>query len=919
MRLARKSLQTYLILVFAAVMIPYLVLHAYMVETHVQQVRQTLEKRLHQNAKLSAGEVKHFLQLARTALADIAGVQTVAAMAQGGPCTHELPSYLIANPNLEAIGISDDGGRIRCSTGAVMSLQQIGDASRRSIGDNDFFVQAPLRAANGQWVAVLAYPVSGARGAVVALVDLLYFDSVHLRSALQEADLSPGSSVTVVNGQGIVVARWPDIKRWIGTDARRAEIGPLILSGNAQPFPIATGMDGQRKIYAHTHLPPSDWYLYSGIPVTAITGAAHAFRRNEGALTVLVVVATTLLAYFSGRFIARPITGLANFAHRAAGGDMSVRAPVRGSREVSTLAEQFNFLLAERNRAECALAAKQDELRRERNRALVTLGSIADGVVATDTNKTITYINAQAERLTGWHADEACGKTLNEVIVLVDEDDTELTDTVVSGMLMDCPEANRLDNLFLRRRDGTKLEVATAMACIKAGPTDWDGAVLVIRDLTVERDATRKLSWAARHDALTGLVNRKAFEELVRAALKRVRKGGPTCALLYIDLDRFKVVNDASGHRAGDELLRRLTDKMQQTLRGTDTLARIGGDEFAALLEDCTVDCAVRMAEALRQAMLDYRFRWGEKRFNIGASVGIVEVTKHSGSAESVIIQADTACHRAKDRGRNRVHVFRAGDMDIHRRMADMNWVRRAMAGLNDGSMRLYGQTIAPLHGTDDERCEVLLRLHGDEHVIEPDAFLPALERHGMMPLVDRWVVRTLFSGLRDKLYKQSAARYFVNLSGHSLNDEGFLEYVLQEFERTKAPPDRICFEVTETAAVSNFAHAQEFIARLTAFGCRFALDDFGSGMASFSYLRNLPADTLKISGNFVLGAMDESVNRAVVEAINDIGHTMNMATVAESAETHAIIETMREIGVDYVQGFGVEVPVPLNEWRKAG
>jgi diguanylate cyclase (GGDEF)-like protein/PAS domain S-box-containing protein len=916
----RRPLKFYVVAALAAIMVPFLLLHAYFVQRHVDHDRELLVHKLYENARLSAAEVEHFLFLAQASLSKLARLDDFSAMASGQACDPRLPNYLAANPNFEAISVTDGSGEVRCSTSEHRGFPGRIALASRAIARNAFAVSDPARDAANSWRVWLAYPIDAGNrgvGAIVAVVDLAYFDSAHLRNALQQADLDPGSTVTLFNAKGTVVARWPDGERWIGTNVLRSEIGKIVLSGTGERFPAATGLDGVKRIYTYTRLNASDWYLLAGVPHETLTAAGSQFRLNDAGLSAGVVLLMLAMAYFLVRRVTGQIATAAASARAAAQGDMSVRVPVRGPRELAEMAEQFNSLLVSRARAEMELARKQDDLRHERNRAMVTLGSIADAVIATDPMKRITYLNPSAERLTGWHNDDARGMELHDVVDLIDDEDRELMEIMISMMMRDCREPHRLENAYLRRRDGQKLAVADSMACIRTSDDACEGAVLVMRDVTKERETARLLSWQANHDQLTGLLNRSAFEDALRAAAKRVRHEGEKCSLLYLDLDRFKVVNDASGHRAGDRLLCLLTEVMHEKLRDTDTLARIGGDEFAVLLENCALDRALKVAETLRELVGDFKFCWEDKCFTIGVSIGALALTDEDRDVELILAEADAACYRAKERGRNRVHLFQPSDFDVNRRMADMDWARRATAGFSDGNMRLYGQTIAPLNGSGEERCEVLLRLADDGEILVPDAFLPSIERYGMMPMVDRWVIRTLFAGIRDELYNAQADTYFVNLSGHSLSEDGFLDFILHQFEATRISPDRICFEVTETTAVVNFPQAREFIGKLTRYGCHFALDDFGSGMASFSYLRNLPADTLKIDGNFVLGMGKEPINRAVVEAINDIGHTLKMATIAESVENSEILRQVTEIGVDYIQGFGVEIPIPLEEWRK--
>lgn len=435
---------------------------------------------------------------------------------------------------------------------------------------------------------------------------------------------------------------------------------------------------------------------------------------------------------------------------------------------------------------------------------------------------------------------------------------------------------------------------------------------LYARNITEIKRAEAHLSYQASHDPLTGLYNRYAFEKFLDEALLRVQASNEGSLLLYIDLDQFKVVNDTCGHVAGDELLRQLGDVLGRCIRDSDILARLGGDEFGIILNGCDLDHGSELAYKLLRSVNEYRFLWEGKSFKIGASIGMAVIDGDSDSAIGLLGEADIACYAAKDKGRNRYEIYRAG-AGLEQRRNEMQWAAILPEALAQNRFVLYAQRIKPLLAGDvEEHYELLLRLRDDEDgLIPPGAFLPAAERYGLMSSVDLWVIDHAFRLLEQSAQPLSLA---INLSGHSLGDERFLDYLLKRLARHNLNPARLTFEITETSAIANLSLALKLIERLRERGCRFALDDFGSGLSSFAYLKNLPVDYLKIDGAFVRDIVDDPIDEAMVQAINDIGHVMGIQTIAEFVENPAIEQRLRELGVDFVQGYGVHRPEPLTE-----
>jgi diguanylate cyclase (GGDEF)-like protein/PAS domain S-box-containing protein len=556
-------------------------------------------------------------------------------------------------------------------------------------------------------------------------------------------------------------------------------------------------------------------------------------------------------------------------------------------------------------------------LQEEKERAQITLESIGDGVITTDVEGAIVYMNPAAEHLTHWKSEQAYGLPLAALFNLLDENDQKdsftLIEHILGGKLSGGTEHSRL----IQRLDGSTVSVALVGSPIQTdGKTS--GTVLVLHDMTQERQYIANLSWQATHDALTGLANRREFEYRLEQALNNLTRQSSRHSLLFLDLDQFKLVNDTSGHAAGDELLRHICTLLQQGLREGDTLARLGGDEFGILLEDCPPEVAEKISECLRQTIQSLHFVWKGRPFVTTVSIGLVHITHAPTTLEASLRAADMACYMAKEKGRNRVQVYHADDSELSLRFGEMAWVQRLHMALEDNRFCLYSQEIASLgHGGSSHaggHIEILLRLRDETgRMILPDSFIPAAERYGLMTTLDRWVVQNVFKiiaqCLREAKHTGPMAMCAINLSGTSIGDDAFLNYLKEQFDTYQIPPDLICFEITETSAIANLGSAIRFINELKGLGCLFSLDDFCAGMSSFAYLKHLPVDFLKIDGSFVKDMLDDPINHAMVEVINHIGHVMGKRTIAEFVETPQIEQALLEIGVDFAQGYIVERP----------
>lgn len=569
--------------------------------------------------------------------------------------------------------------------------------------------------------------------------------------------------------------------------------------------------------------------------------------------------------------------------------------------------------ITERKRAEMEVHAQKE-------RAEVTLNSIADGVITTDNEGMVDYLNPVAEMLTGWKLAEARGRPVREIFMLRHEIEGHTLENPAEVCLREGKLTDVGQHSILVSRDGREIPIQDSAAPILDTAGRLAGVVLVVHDVSRERQLRRQLAHHAAHDSLTGLINRREFEVRLENALESARQGA-SHVLLYVDLDQFKVVNDTCGHSAGDQLLKQVTALIRGFVRAADTVSRLGGDEFGVLLENCSLERAVEIADDMRNAIRDYRFVAKEAAFEIGASIGLVAIGEDSENIESLLAAADVACYAAKDAGRNRVHVYQHGAAP--ERHAEMQWVSRITRAIDEDRLELYFQPIVPVGEMVDKRghFELLVRMRDENgRMVPPNAFIPAAERYNIMPMVDRWVI---VHALRDLAFRPEEGKsddgytLAINLSGTSLNDDKFLEFVIAAIDEHRPHERTICFEITETAAISNLARAVHFMNELKARGCEFSLDDFGNGLSSFSYLQNLPVDYIKIDGNFVRNIAANHVHQCMVDAIHRVGKAMGIRMIAEHVESRQTLELLAEIGVEYVQGFHISAPQPVSRFPR--
>jgi diguanylate cyclase (GGDEF)-like protein/PAS domain S-box-containing protein len=550
---------------------------------------------------------------------------------------------------------------------------------------------------------------------------------------------------------------------------------------------------------------------------------------------------------------------------------------------------------------------------------LVTLDAMGESVITVDAEGHIDYINHAAESLLGQAFDRVVGKSFLDVASLVDETDRRsLGDPIRKALATGGRVTMGRRAVLVPAMGGNERSVEISVTPLRLEGKEIVGLVLVLHDTSELRGLTRQMTYQASHDALTGLANRREFERRLQEAMESAQAGDVAHALCYLDLDRFKVVNDTCGHTAGDNMLREVASLLKEAVRDSDTVGRIGGDEFALLLVGCPLEKARQIADDVVRSVSDFRFVWKDKIFNIGVSIGLVEIGRAGGAIEDILNSADSACYVAKKQGGLHVHVYSAREEANARHSGEIHWLQKLQGALRDNKFELYYQPIvhAQIGGVRGPALEVFVRLEGEngQPAAPPGEFIRAAERYRLMPHVDRWVVQAVLSALGRGGMKLPAGRSVaINIAGQTLGDVEFLEFVVECFDHTGASPSDICFELTESSVVANIDHARRFIAVLHGMGCEFALDDFGSGLSSFSTLRTLPMDYLKIDGSFIRNLAGDSVNQALVQAMIEMSRSLNFRIVAEQVEDQLSLNTVTDMGVDFVQGFFVGRPQPLS------
>jgi diguanylate cyclase (GGDEF)-like protein/PAS domain S-box-containing protein len=546
------------------------------------------------------------------------------------------------------------------------------------------------------------------------------------------------------------------------------------------------------------------------------------------------------------------------------------------------------------------------------------LQSLAEAIVATNLDGHLTYLNPAAERLLGIGRAQALGRQLEEIVGLVDQNDRKLLTDPVREALGGNGNPHNLSRraVLLGKASGEERAIELAASPIRDQDGEVSGAVVLLHDVTELRGLHRQMSYQATHDALTGLVNRREFERRLEEAADVARRGEATHMLCYLDLDRFKIVNDSSGHLAGDSMLREVAKLLREAVRDSDTVARLGGDEFGMLLVGCPLDKARQIADDVCRSVAQYRFVWHDRVFNIGVSVGLIEIGREAGSVEQLLAAADSACYVAKKEGAGRVSVYSARDEALARNSGEIEWLQKLQGAIKEERFALYYQPIVAAYGgeSDGPSMEVLLRMLDESgQEIPPGDFVPSAERFRLMASVDRWVVQTTLQALARNAFQLARDRSVaINISGQTLGDPQFLEFVVELLDSTGVLPEQVCFEISESAVIGNLEHARRFVGVLHGMGCKFTIDDFGSGVGSFSSLKNLELDYLKLDGSFMRNLSRDSVNQTMVTAMIKLARTLNFKIIAEQVEDSAALDAARKMGVDYVQGFVIARPARL-------
>ncbi len=763
--------------------------------------------------------------------------------------------------------------------------------------------------------------------------------------------LSPASEYGVLAGNQTTLgkligaaARDPDVVAIYITGARGrmlaytgpgtpAQIERIFDQGDAQRYKsfVAPIFYTSLKVddYESDPLPAADTD-----PAPELIGHVRVILSREQALAtqrevlsdglLIAAIALLLTGYFAvliSRSVSAPISRLTAAVDSIRTGSLHKRVTVDAGGEVGRLQQGINAMAAslqaarqrERERA-------NDELFIEKVKAQTALQSLGEGVITTDAAGLITYLNPAAERLTGWTLASALQQPLSEVFTVI----SSKTGARIDYPIHDCVHnGNAIHHDFLLtlvREDEKEYIIQDTATPIRDSHDAIIGMVLVFHDFSKLHRMSERLAYQAAHDDLTGLLNRREFEAQLANALLEV--GDSEHALCYIDLDQFKIVNDTCGHKAGDELLRQLSAQISKQIRKHDIFARLGGDEFGIILKDCPLQVAEQLANNIKDAVGALRFTWEQHSFEIGASIGLVSISDRHATTNDLLMTADSACYVAKDNGRNRVHVYQPTDADILRHSGDLQWLQTLNRSLENDRFVLYSQLIQPVtHARDAPRhYEILIRMQDpDKGLVLPELFIQAAERYQLMPLVDKWVLAHVLltlknAGLGGGAQASGTARFSINLSAQSLTDPSFLEYATDQFATSGLDPALFTFEITETAAIANLNRAVEVIQALKALGCGFALDDFGSGLSSFRYLSNLPVDSIKIDGHFVRDIASSPVSRSIVESMAHIGRVMGLKTIAECVEDSRILEEAKRCGIDFVQGYCIESPRPLQE-----
>lgn len=745
----------------------------------------------------------------------------------------------------------------------------------------------------------------------------------------------------VVDASGRVVAHPNTEWERVAKDASAISLVQEMIAGKTGVNQFYSPALKADMIAGYTSVKGVGWGVMVPQPYSELIVQAGDVRWPALLVAVVGFAIAALLGWIVSRVLAKPVELISETAAEIANGNSKARVPNNfrsATLEVQELAVSFNRMIdrivashtelqQHRDNLEQVVSQRTLELRQQiqfrqqvevvlqqqKDHLDITLASIGEGVIVSDIDGKIMFLNPVAENLTGWSMASADGKTLNEVLNIIDSFDGHPI-----SLEPDSVNSNPTIDGVLIRRDQSTVEIQKNIARIKDDQEKTSGLVIIVRDVTETRKLSRQLSYEASHDALTGIMNRRAFENLVESVIPLSKDDQIIYCLAYIDLDQFKIVNDACGHAAGDELLCALTQVIQQCIGDKQQLARLGGDEFGILFHHCPISKALEISEQIRQRVEEFRFVHSEQLFHVGVSIGVVEITAESGGLVDIFKAADSACYIAKGNGRNIVHAYHPADEVTVERSGEMQWVSRLKAAFEENRFELHFQPIKSFDNchSDINHYEILLRLRDEQsRLIFPGTFLPAAARYDLLPTIDRWVFTQSIRWLGENKASLRGGRISINLSGVTLSESSFLEFTEQQFQLHGMSAESMIIEITENSALNNLTAAQNFMTRLKELGCQFALDDFGKGFSSFSSLKHLPVDYVKIDGGFVRDMLIDRMDEKIVRTINEISQSMGKKVIVEYVESEAIWDRLAHFGVDYGQGFAVARPAPLDQF----
>jgi diguanylate cyclase (GGDEF)-like protein/PAS domain S-box-containing protein len=929
-RLHLDSLRSRLLLLVVLSLIPPLALNLYGAMRERRHAIGVAEKDIQRLTALAASGEAKYIEGTRQFLIALSDVPDL--MGNPESCSATLQTMLKKNIGYVNLGLLDLNGDVRCSAFKPPPSVNVSDREyfKKTVAAGTFAIGDYVLSRITHKPAVIAsYPVFDQNNKIIAVV----FASMNMNALDQFAtdiDLPANAVMITADSKGTIIGRRPDPESWVGTRASQQLFDGMVKVG----FGTAeiTGTDNIKRLHAFAPVggpDTSNFTVSIGIPTTDIIESANRDQIAE----LLTLAVTAALALLTAWFVANVtiidrVQALVSAARRIADGQLSTRSGIHyGSEEISELARTFDRMAYSLQHSAAERDDAQARLFAEKERAQVTLESIGDAVITTDQAGCVEYMNPVAESLTGWSTAEAMGKPLAAVFNVVNGSTREAVSSVVVKAL----ERGRTEGFgrdsVLIERSGNEYAVEDSAAPIRNREQNIVGTVVVFKDVSQSRNLARQLSYQASHDPLTGLVNRREFERRLQLLIDHRSQQTRQHALLFMDLDRFKIVNDTCGHNAGDELLRQITALLQPLQRDSDTLARVGGDEFAALLENCSPSSATRIAERLCKTICEFRFTWQNQIFPIGVSIGLVNFGTGDINLIDLMKAADSACYQAKDEGRNRVHQYRADESGDALLKGENVWRSKIQAALEGDGFVLLSQEVQPLKSSELHLPASVSRLDQAEPLIHhydiqvrmvneqgmhvlPSAFTPAAERHELMPAIDRWVMRHAFAYHAHQLKRhtdRANAICAIPISATALNDASFLDFLRDLFREFSMPGKAICFNIAETTAITYLSQSMQFINYVKSMGCLIALDDFGGGMSSFSYLSHLGVNFVKIDGAFVENLPNDAIDRAKIEAINNVAHAMNIMTISKNVQHQAALVILREIGIDHVQGDAVE------------